>query len=234
MTQNMELEFVNGEHLSIDAGIFDTVWKVHSKWLTWEGAHHNTFCEEDHTEESALFSCDHTVLQLWDIMVSQLIATGKYPQITADEGLLKSMVRSRLSQMPRSVQCSQTQKKGELLVTWKSTDSYQNKDKIVRVVLHQDTCVAGDALKVAPSYLEGKQSCLYFPSSELRAETNKNHHAVAQFSRLLLSAVASSLKAWILIYHTSHMYRERLKGPSSLCHQSQKNLVTRIQFLSLL
>ena len=146
---------MNGEHLSIDAVIFDTTWKVHNKWLTWEGAHQHAFCEEDRSEDSVFFTCDHTALQLWDIMISHLVATGEFPQIATDEGLLKSMVRSRLLQMPRSVQCSQTQKKGEILVTWKSPDSYQNKDKAVRVVLHQEACIAGDAVKVAPSHLRG-------------------------------------------------------------------------------
>ncbi|KAI4956712.1 hypothetical protein J4E86_005182 [Alternaria arbusti] len=130
----MELTFVAGEHLNIDAGFFAGIWKVHSKWLTWAGAHEQAFCEED---GSGIFSCDHAVLQLWDIMISQLIATGKHPRIATEERWLKSMARIRLSQMPRSVACRSTQKKGELVVTWESTDSHMHKNKTVRVTYHR-------------------------------------------------------------------------------------------------
>ncbi|KAI4632043.1 uncharacterized protein J4E87_001513 [Alternaria ethzedia] len=136
-TQEMELTFVDGEHLNIDAGFFSGTWKVHSKWLTWEGAHEQAFCEED---ESGTFSCDHAVLQLWDIMISQLIATGEHPRIATEERWLKSMARIRLSQMPRSVECRQTQNKGELMVTWESTDSHRHKHKTVKVILHWGGC----------------------------------------------------------------------------------------------
>ncbi|KAI4712206.1 hypothetical protein J4E89_002471 [Alternaria sp. Ai002NY15] len=113
----MNLSFVKGEHLNIDAGFFAGTWKVHNKWLTWEGAHDQAFCEEDQSSGRELFSCDHAVLQLWDIMISQLMANGEHPQVIADERWLKSMARSRLLQMPRSVECAPTEKKGELIVT---------------------------------------------------------------------------------------------------------------------
>jgi hypothetical protein len=139
--KDMKLTFVNGEHLNIDVGFFAKQWKIHNKWLTWEGAHEDTYCEELQLEESWPFSCDHAVLQLWDTMISQLIATGEHTGIMAEEGRIKSMARIRLGQMPRSVECSATDKKCQILVTWKSVDSHQQKNKGVKVVLHMDGCL---------------------------------------------------------------------------------------------
>jgi hypothetical protein len=139
-TQHMKLSFVKGKHLAIDAGFFAGTWKVHNKWLTWEGTHEQTFCEEDQSSGRELFSCDHAVLQLWDIMISQLMADGEHPQVVADERWLKRMARSRLSQMPRSVECFPTGKMGELMVTWESIDSHRNKHKTVNVTLHWVEC----------------------------------------------------------------------------------------------
>lgn len=133
----MELTFVDGEHLDIDAGFFAMMWKVHNKWLTWDGAHEHVYCDEDQGRDSNIFLCDRAVLRLWEIMISQLIATGDYPQIATDEGLLKSLANKRLLQMPRSVQCSPAEKKGELIITWESADLYQNRNEPVRVVLHR-------------------------------------------------------------------------------------------------
>ncbi|RAR04343.1 hypothetical protein DDE82_004547 [Stemphylium lycopersici] len=129
VTRHMELTFVDGEHLDIDTGFFATTWKVHNKWLTWEGAHEHVYCDEDQREGSNMFLCDHAVLRLWDIMISQLIATGDYPRISIDEGLLKSLANKRLLQMPRSVQCSPTERKGELIITWETADLYQNRNE---------------------------------------------------------------------------------------------------------
>ena len=137
-TQDMNLSFVEGEHLNIDAGFFAGTWKVHNKWLTWEGAHDQAFCEDQPLGE--LFSCDHAVLQLWDVMISQLMANGEHPQVVSEERWLKSMARSRLAEMPRVVRCSPTVNKGVLLVTWQSIDSHRHNYKPVRVVLHQQGC----------------------------------------------------------------------------------------------
>ncbi|KAL1792381.1 hypothetical protein ACET3X_008888 [Alternaria dauci] len=111
LTKDMKLKFVDGEHLDIYA-CFTTEWSIHSKWLSWEGAHDQTFCEENQPAESGPFTCDHAVLQLWNIIISQLTATGNYPQVSTKEHWLKSMAMTRLSQMPRSVECNPTQKKG--------------------------------------------------------------------------------------------------------------------------
>jgi hypothetical protein len=43
--------------------------------------------------------------------------------------------------MPRSVDCSVVDKKCQILVTWKSVDSHQQKDKEVKVVLHIGGCL---------------------------------------------------------------------------------------------
>jgi hypothetical protein len=140
-TKHMGLTFVDGEQLRIDAGCFDNIWQIHNKWLTCEGAHETAFCEEDVSDCSSTFICDHVVLQLWDIMISQLMATGEHPRVAADEAWLKSMARARLSQMPRSVMCyAPCDRARELRVSWSSVDSYRNSEKPVRVVLHVDRC----------------------------------------------------------------------------------------------
>jgi hypothetical protein len=140
-TKDMEIDFVNGEQLRIDAGFFGNTWQVHNKWLTWEGAHETAFCDDDPSDNQDLFTCDHVVLQLWDIMLSQLIATGDHPYVASHEAWLKGMARSLLSQMPRSVSCFETEKIGELCVKWETVDSYRHREKPVRVVLHVDGCL---------------------------------------------------------------------------------------------
>jgi hypothetical protein len=93
-TKHMKLIFVDKEHLHIAAGFFGSTWSIHNRWLTHQGAHESTFCEEESTNSS--FRCDHAVLQLWDIMLPQLIATGEHPGISANEAWLMSLARTRL------------------------------------------------------------------------------------------------------------------------------------------
>lgn len=104
--KDMGVSFVDGEMLHIDTGLFAT-WKFHNRWLTYDGAHRDVYCEDSAAENEHSFVCDHVVLQLWDIMIGQLMASGDYP----------SMARARLSQMPRAVRCSNTRTAGELRVT---------------------------------------------------------------------------------------------------------------------
>lgn len=139
-TKDMKLVFVEGETLKIDAGYFGMTWRVHDKWLTYDGAHEHAYCEHLSSDNHNTFVCDHVVLQLWDIMIAQLKATGEHPDVAKKEAWLKGMARARLSQMPRAVQCGSTTKRGELHVTWESEDSHRNKHNRVRVVLHDDNC----------------------------------------------------------------------------------------------
>jgi hypothetical protein len=149
-TENMKIVFVNGEQLRIDAGFFEGTWQIHDKWLTCEGAHETAFCEDDPSNDQELFTCDHVVLQLWDIMLSQLVATGEHPGVAAQEAWLKSMARARLSQMLRSVSCFETIREGELRVKWETVDSYRHRDKPVRAVLHVDGCTDTAAMHHQP------------------------------------------------------------------------------------
>jgi hypothetical protein len=149
-TENMGIVFVSSEQLRIDAGFFDNTWRIHGKWLTYEGAHVNTFCEEVETNDQMHFSCDHVVLHLWDLMISQLKASHKHshPGVAEKEAWLKSMAKSRLSQMPRSVECFTTDRQGELQVTWSSEDSHRHKNKPVRVIMHTEACT--DEINLQP------------------------------------------------------------------------------------
>jgi len=139
-TKNMKISFVDGAQLRIDAGYFGDTWRIHNKWLTYEGAHESAFCEERASDHQYPFACDHAVLHLYDIMLSQLTATGKHPRVAAEGAWLKGMARARLSQMPRWVRCNTTVKKHGLLVLWDSVDSHQNRNKPVKIVLHTEGC----------------------------------------------------------------------------------------------
>lgn len=146
--ETMEISFVDGAHLQIDAGFFTSKWRIHGKWLTHQGAHERerAFCDEEAPGPHDIFLCDHAVLELWDIMITQLVDTGDYPTISQAESHLKSLGRARVSQMPRHVICTTTLAKGELRVTWQSGDSYQYKDKQIRITLHsKSSCVMTDS-----------------------------------------------------------------------------------------
>jgi hypothetical protein len=96
-TEGMDITFVHGEQLRVDTGFFDNTWQIHNKWLTCGGAHETAFCEDACEDNQQNFTCDHVVLQLWDIMLAQLVATGDHPQVAAKESWLKSLARARVS-----------------------------------------------------------------------------------------------------------------------------------------
>jgi hypothetical protein len=116
------------------------LWKVHDKWLLCEGAHEHTFCDTESEEESQMFTCDHAILKLWNMMMSQLMTSEAHHEIPVQEGNLRDLARVRLSQTPRSIECTQTDRKGELQVSCNSAGSYENRSKLVRVVLHYAAC----------------------------------------------------------------------------------------------
>jgi hypothetical protein len=104
------------------------------------------------------------------------------------------MARSRLSQMPRSVECKTTQNKGQVLVTWESVDSYRHKDKPMKIVLHMDSCIDGNDSDQVPlrdliNHLsdDGK-----YPNHTFHGRANRaqSANAIAQVSFLKLSATA--------------------------------------------
>ncbi len=141
ITKDMKLTFVNGESLQVDVGFFGETWRLHDKWLTYEGAHENAYCDVTDVKEDELFACDHAVLQLWDIMISHLKSTGEHTRINTKEGWLKSMARSRLSEMPRAVKCYPLFHKTYLNVTWRSVASNLHSDSAINVTLHTEDCV---------------------------------------------------------------------------------------------
>jgi len=136
----MQLHFVDGRHLDVNVGLFADTWKMHDKWLGWEGAHEHSLFDTESAEDAQLFTCDHAVLKLWDMMMSQLMASQAHHEIAVQEGNLRDLARFRLSQTPRSIECTQTDRQGELRVSWKSADSHQNRDKLVKFMLHHATC----------------------------------------------------------------------------------------------
>jgi hypothetical protein len=119
-TKHMDMTFVEGEQLQIDAGFFESTWQIHNTWLTYDGAHETAFCQEHTSDYQDPFTCDHVILQLWDIILSQLMTSGEHPRVAAEEAWLKSMARARLMQMPRSVGCFGTSRSRGLQVIWES------------------------------------------------------------------------------------------------------------------
>lgn len=140
VTKSMDFEFVDGGQLAIDVAFVNTKWKIHSKCLTFDGTHQDTFCDQQPPKEQEPFCCDHAVLDLWSQMLSQLMAVGQSCLSLKEVNWLKSMTRSRLPQMPRAVKCARNDKAGQLIVSWESVDSHQNKDKPVLVILHHEGC----------------------------------------------------------------------------------------------
>ena len=134
-------EFVDGKELAIDAAFSHPVWKLHRKWLSFDELHQNSYCEQQRLDDRNLFCCDHAVLGLWGQILSQLVATDAPGFSTEEEvALLKGRVGTRIVQMPRGVKCVQNRKRGELVVSWESVDSYQNRQEPIRVVLHRENC----------------------------------------------------------------------------------------------
>lgn len=142
-TANMEYSFVGGQDLPFDVDLFESSWKIHDKWLTFEGAHQDTVCDQESRLAGDGFSCDHAVLQLWDKMLARVRSDPAYVQITKHEGRLKDLARIKLLQMPRSVKCRPGPSIGKMVVTWKCVDP-QWEDAMVKVVLHNRDCDSED------------------------------------------------------------------------------------------
>jgi hypothetical protein len=92
---SMGFEYVDGKDLNINAAYFSPVWKIHKKWLTYEGTHQGTSCPQGFPEEGDAFCCDHVVLELWDHMISQFAATDKSSSLIKGDSWLKSGIITR-------------------------------------------------------------------------------------------------------------------------------------------
>lgn len=141
----MKFQFVKGRNLGIDVALIDSRCLqigIHERWLSYDNTHVDTFCEEERPaeqwEENQPFSCDHIILELWDLILGQCVASNG--EIAKSVMCLKNMARTRVPQMPRNVLCEQTNRAGELKVSWESIESSRNKDKPVKVTSHVDTC----------------------------------------------------------------------------------------------
>ncbi|KAF2017013.1 hypothetical protein BU24DRAFT_490259 [Aaosphaeria arxii CBS 175.79] len=143
-TAGIEYEFVNAGDAGLDLGFRDSKWLINARWLAYDGAHKDAFCEENAPAEDEPFFCDHVVLWLWDLVITGIIAKDSNGEVAKTYGWLKSMVGSRLAQMPRLIQCRRTPFKEELEVSWDCTYSEKNKDNPIRVTLHANNCTGVD------------------------------------------------------------------------------------------
>jgi len=132
------------------------------------------------------------------------------------------MARSRLSQMPRSVECSATEKKGELRVTWESIDSHRHKCKTIRVVLHRRGCEQEHILD--RSYIHGGGKYLEHYGYEFYANDEQIGFALASLRCHKLSATESHSQASVSAMHTFLLFQETLRGLSFLHGRSLRNL----------
>lgn len=73
-----------------------------------------------------------------------LTATPASKVEAKEESWLKDMARTKLSQMPRRVQCQTNNFAGQLVVSWESVDSHRNRNEEMRVVLHSEGCTTQD------------------------------------------------------------------------------------------
>jgi hypothetical protein len=150
-TRNMQLVFVQGNDLGVDVAKSGSVWKIQSDWLVYDKMHQHAFCEAKSPAETGLFSCDHVVLWLWDLILAQNVANDRKHDITKTEGYLKGRAITRLSQMPRNITCAPNNHCGQLVVTWESVESMQNSSEPIRIILHShgctgDTSISGDTV----------------------------------------------------------------------------------------
>ena len=139
-TKYMILEFVQDQGLGIDVIASASTVKVSDNFLSFDSAHNHVSCGEVEPNETSPFACDHIVLQLWDNVLSLLPATPESEATAKEESQLKSMVGKRLAQMPRTVKCVQTCRRGELIVTWESNESMRQANQPVTVVAHAASC----------------------------------------------------------------------------------------------
>ncbi|KAF2792542.1 hypothetical protein K505DRAFT_362812 [Melanomma pulvis-pyrius CBS 109.77] len=139
----MKFEFVEGSNLGVDVALVESVWKIYCWWLTFDGANYDTYCEEDAPTEAGndVFNCDHAILQLWDLVLSQIVATDGTHAKAMKKSRMNSLASVRLSQMPRNIVCAPTSRRGELLVTWESIEPLKNNSKPVKVTLHSSSCM---------------------------------------------------------------------------------------------
>ena len=144
----MEFHFIKGESLGIDVALIHSRYLqigIHQRWLSHDNTHVDTLCEEERPtkqwKESQPFSCDHIILELWDLILDRCVSTNS--EIAKSVTWLKNMARTRVPQMPRNVLCEQTNRAGELKVSWESIESSRNKDKLIKVTLHDIVCGNG-------------------------------------------------------------------------------------------
>jgi len=128
LTKELDFVFVNGQDLHIDA-LFSRegkMWKIDQRWITVEGTHQDTYCDQYKQETMAeVFCCDHAVIALFGILVDSMGGA----QSNQDSGyherqvkLIKSTVIGKLAHMPHAISISQTDQAGELRVQWESVE----------------------------------------------------------------------------------------------------------------
>lgn len=81
VTARKELVFVDAKSLNVDVALFENEWRIHDKWLTWQGVHRGSSCGTRTTDEPEAFLCDHAVLRVWDMMMTQLLASDYHSRI---------------------------------------------------------------------------------------------------------------------------------------------------------
>jgi hypothetical protein len=151
-TSSMTMEFIDGQDLGVDVVYSDQHFKIDAKWISYEGAHRTrNFCDESPPTEKKPFTCDHVIRKLWGLMVAQMMARSDDTNIARLEDWYREMAEHRLSSMPRAIICTDTDRGGELHVSWQSVESHHKRAHPMRVILHSLDCTLVE-FQVDPRY----------------------------------------------------------------------------------
>lgn len=146
-----KIEFVTGANTNIDL-IYNHQQKsiqIHQKWIDFEKSHENVSCDafsmrETRNTERDLFSCDHIVEDLFELIVGAVRDALSLPPMRSL--ILRRTARQVVHRMPRMVRVSRTTAPNQLKVTWTGNESssisktYAENIRYVIILHKMSTC----------------------------------------------------------------------------------------------
>jgi hypothetical protein len=151
LLEDVQLQFVTGANTSIDLIYIhhQKSIQIHQKWLNFEQSHANDTCDAysmrpSGYRETDLFSCDHIVEDLFEMLVCSIRPTLSPRQMPIMN--LRRKARELIHRMPRMVRLSKTTVSNQLKVGWMGNESssisktYANKIQYVIILHRMSTC----------------------------------------------------------------------------------------------
>jgi hypothetical protein len=150
----IRFQFVTGANTNIDL-VYNheqKLIKIHEKWIDFEKSHKDVSCDalsmrENGNEESDLFSCDHIVDDLFELVVGAV--RDALPLSQKQCWILRSTARQLLHRMPRMVRLSRTATPNQLKLTWTGNESsfisktFAKHIRYVVILHNRSTCRKG-------------------------------------------------------------------------------------------